>query len=243
MAESNIISGMDTTTPPSSRRTGSGKASPSTIPPWEVRAVSQVPYVGRSGSPPTTQMEQQTRPWPRSAREDRVSHPKPKLITANSAPSRSEYSSPVSRDSTSEQWPSHHHTKSLTTPQLAPYETSIDLPPESAFQTRTNAALALPPPSPPESLSSSSTKSNFAASTEPPAQALPGTMSSRMSRAQPPRPSKPRMASHEPGRSDGFERKPISKRFTSAFRGIFKKDPVDESQLERISDRHWTDEN
>jgi hypothetical protein len=48
------------------------------------------------------------------------------------------------------------------------------------------------------------------------------------------------------GRSDHHEAKQdqvgLGKRFKSAFRDIFKKDPVDDSQFERISDRHWTDE-
>jgi hypothetical protein len=34
----------------------------------------------------------------------------------------------------------------------------------------------------------------------------------------------------------------LGKRLKSAFRDIFKRNPVDDSQFERISDRHWTED-
>lgn len=95
----------------------------------------------------------------------------------------------------------------------------------------------------------SESRSLRSASASPPirpaTKALPGTMSSRASRNRSasqsqvkPRPRENR-SSHPQSKEDQAG---LGKRFKSAFRDIFKKDPIDESQFERISDRHWTDE-
>jgi hypothetical protein len=45
-----------------------------------------------------------------------------------------------------------------------------------------------------------------------------------------------------PPDQDPAERLKFGKWFKSALKDMFKRDPVDESKFERISDRHWTDE-
>ena len=77
--------------------------------------------------------------------------------------------------------------------------------------------------------------------------ALPGTMSSRAGRDK--ENVRPR-AKSSAGREQRYRPKelkpdaqqPLGKRFKSAFKEMFKKDPVDESQFEKITAQHWTDE-
>jgi len=100
------------------------------------------------------------------------------------------------------------------------------------------------PPTPPESFTRS-------ASASPPtvraSKALPGTMSSRAGRDK--ENVRPR-AKSSAGREQRYRPKelkpdaqqPLGKRFKSAFKEMFKKDPVDESQFEKITAQHWTDE-
>src|SRR6195952_4195889 len=110
-------------------------ASPSSIPPWEVRAVSQVPYLGRSPTPPTTTSELQHYQDPRLPRSGSESHIKPRLVTTNSAPTRAEYNSPVSQNAKAVHWSKRRHTSAFPPPQLAPspYETPLDLPAEELY--------------------------------------------------------------------------------------------------------------
>lgn len=35
---------------------------------------------------------------------------------------------------------------------------------------------------------------------------------------------------------------PFSRRFKNAFKGMFKRDPLDETRFERIKGRHWSEE-
>jgi hypothetical protein len=209
-----------------------------------MRAVSQVPYLGRSPTPPATTSELQQYQNSRTLRSPE-SHTKPRLVTTNSAPTRSEYSSPVSQSAKAVHWTKRRHTSAFPPPQLAPapYETPLDLPAEAeSMRHRSFVTHANPPPSPPDSPYSCN-KSDTSVSQDLPAQALPGTMSSRTSRVV-------RGHSHTQSKTldqsattgSQSEHRPISKRLTSAFRGMFKKEPVDESGFEHISDRHWTDE-
>jgi hypothetical protein len=219
-------------------------ASPSSIPPWEVRTVSQVPYLGRSPTPPTTTSELQHYHDSRPPRAGSESHTKPRLVSTNSAPSRSEYSSPVSQSAKGIPWSKRRHTSAFPPPQLgpAPYETPLDLPAEAEkMRHRSFMTPANSPPSPPDSPSSCN-KSDTSVYRDPPAQALPGTMSSRASRIRGHSQTQSKTLDQTATTGSQSEHRPISKRLTNAFRGMFKKEPVDESGFEHISDRHWTEE-
>lgn len=218
-----------------------------TIPPWEIRAVSQVPYLGRSQTPPVTNTEPYQYQTPRVSRSGSDTRSKPTLSTANSAPSRSEYSSPVSQDAGAVHWMKRRHTAAFPSAQLpsapAPYETPLDLPAgarKTLHRPIMTASNTLP--SPPESPCSCH-KSDTSASRDVVSQALPGTMSSRASKVRERKgPESGSTHDHASNTQSQSEHKPMSKRLTSAFRGMFKRDPVDESGYEHISDRHWTEE-
>lgn len=218
------------------------ETSPHSIPPWETRTVPQVPYVKQYSTPPTMRKESPTHARQRSDRSDSLSKAKPKLVTANSAPSKSEYTSPVTHDAVPMPWEGRRYTIPVPpSKQPAPYETPIDVPYEMKVPKRLDLT-SHPPPSPPEISPYSSTKSASPPPREPPVQSLPGTMSSRMSRPEHTLRSRSKAKSYEDHLCGRSEHRPLSKRFASAFREMFKRDPVDESELERISDRHWTDE-
>lgn len=182
---------------------------------------------------------------------------RPKLSTSTSAPCAPEYVSPVSEHSTTNPWrsteplPSNHSSMpsdDVPAYDRPTYEPTPHYGPRSRKITdqRTPTFVPQAPPTPPDSVSRASLRSSSASPPiRPPSKALPGTMSSRASRN--------RSASHgrakfsgQGGRSDRpmgkQDNSGLGKRFKSAFREIFKKDPVDETQFERISDRHWTDE-
>jgi hypothetical protein len=178
-----------------------------------------------------------------------------------SAPHVDEYSSPVSEHSTSNPWKSTAPLPPTTLPKSPPYDAPAYG--RAAYDERTYSkppfrkAASQPtqphvphvhhaPPTPPESESRSLRSASASPPINPATKALPGTMSSRASRNRSASQSqvKPRTKEHrsshpEPSKEDQAG---LGKRFKSAFRDIFKKDPIDESQFERISDRHWTDE-
>jgi hypothetical protein len=221
--------------------TDTGGTSQSTVPPWDNRVMSQVPYLERSLTPPTPHTEPAARPWQRTGAPEHQSHTKPKLFTANSAPQESEYSSPTSQEVVHRRWSRRRHTNAFQTPPLpAPYETSLDLPDKRKL-SHPVPYVVNPPPSPPKS-PSSSTNSADASPPQEPARGLPGTMSSRAGRMQVDTRSRSKTQDHPSSPRSENEHRPMSKRFTAVFRDIFKKEPIDESGLERISDRHWTDE-
>lgn len=229
---------------------------PPVLPPWEVRSLAQVPFV-EPGSPPIVRRDEQgffTVPPSHSN-----SNHRPKLSTSTSAPGgASEYTSPASEHSNSNPWRSDAPIKSTTVTtrpvyEMQPYErpayedqTHYPTPSRKASSQPPSKYIPPAPPTPPDSITKDSLRS---ASASPPirpeSKALPGTMSSRAVRN--------RSASHNRAKSLGRDNRTtrpqskqdqtgLGKRFKSAFRDMFKKDPVDESQLERISDRHWTDE-
>jgi hypothetical protein len=223
--------------------TDTGGTSQQTVPPWENRVMSQVPYVERSLTPPTSHNEPTPRPWQRTVASDHQSQTKPKLFTANSAPQESEYISPTSQEAVHSRWSRRRHTNAFQTqpPPPAPYETSLNLPDRRTL-ARPISYVAHPPPSPPKSPSSSTSSSDTSPPPQEPAKGLPGTMSSRASRMQVDTKSRPKARDQPSSPRSENEHRPMSKRFTAVFRDIFRKEPIDESGLERISDRHWTDE-
>jgi hypothetical protein len=227
------------------------------LPPWEVRSVAQVPFMERAYQTTTWKDEQgASRPTPH------VNH-RPTLSTTTSAPCGADYSSPLSERSSSMPWRSTTKTPSNSVPVEPSYETPVyqgsnhDRPAyedPSLFKPALSKTASQPPsnhpsqvpPTPPESVSWSSLRS---ASASPPSRpiskALPGTMSSREGHSQSAPVNKTKATGCErwPGRRQAKQDQTgLGKRVKSAFRDIFRKDPVDDSQFERISDRHWTDE-
>jgi len=217
----------------------------SSVPPREARVVSQVPYTSRCPTPPTTNSETPEHQTPmifRSSSDTRtVLHPH----AMDDARMRSEYSSPMPRSARESHWTKRRHTSAYIPPQtaLAPYETLLDLPTEAAnIRHRSYMGAPNPPLSPPDSPSSCN-KSDVSASRDVRSQVMPGTMSSQASTVRgSSRPRSPQPYDRTPMTRSRSEQRPMSKRFTSAFRDIFKKEPLDESGFERISDRHWSEE-
>ncbi|KAK5007947.1 hypothetical protein LTR28_004636 [Elasticomyces elasticus] len=75
--------------------------------------------------------------------------------------------------------------------------------------------------------------------------AMPGTMSSRTSRKRSDGRNRTRSISKERRRRKAvpeLETAPLASRMKTAFKDMFKKDPIDESRFERIESRHWTDD-
>jgi hypothetical protein len=229
------------------------------LPPWEVRSVSQVPFI-EPASPPLARRDDQG--FFAIGSVPRANH-RPKLSATISAPCGSEYSSPVAEQSSSYPWKEAPPVTHNQVPTQPSYETPVTRAPmyyRPAYDDSNTpkpvfrkAASQPPPtfvpqapPTPPDSVSRCSVRSTSASPPlRPASKALPGTMSSRATRN--------RSASHHQtksvpreDRTDHQQTKQdqagLGKRFKSAFRDIFKKDPVDDSQFERISDRHWTDE-
>jgi hypothetical protein len=221
------------------------------LPPWEVRSVSQVPFM-EPGSPGLVQRDEQG-----FFRQSSYANHRPKLSASMSAPHVDEYSCPASEHSASNPRKSAAPLPPTTFPQSPPYdapaygraaydERTYSKPPfRKAASQPAQSYVHQAPPTPPESESRSLRSASASPPINPATKALPGTMSSRASRNRSASQSqvKPRTKEHRSSHPEPKEDQAgIGKRFKSAFRDIFKKDPIDESQFERISDRHWTDE-
>jgi hypothetical protein len=229
------------------------------LPPWETRSVTEVPFV--ESSSPTAPRGYD--PGSFAARPSSQVNHRPKLSASASAPCAAEYSSPVSLHGSSMPWKSTASVPSSRPTAVPPYEKSENQRPSydrPAYEDpdhfkptfRKTASQPAPsyvpqiPPTPPDSVSRSSLRSaSSSPPTRPVSKALPGTMSSRASRNRSAPQSKTESGARD-HQSDQHQttndQTGIGKRFKSAFRDIFKKDPIDDSQFERISDRHWTDE-
>ena len=230
---------------PEPQGTTSSGAPTSDVPPWEARVVSQVPYLSRCPTPPTTNSELPEHQVPRAFRSNSDTRTKSLLPAMDDAPVRSDYNSPMSQGARGIHWTRRRHTSAYTPSQsgLAPYETPLDLPAGAGnIRHRSFMGAPNPPLSPPDSPCSCN-KSEVSASRDVRSQALPGTMSSQASTVRgSSRPRSPEAYDRTPMTRSRSEQRPISKRLTSAFRDIFKKEPLDESGFERISDRHWSEE-
>lgn len=127
-------------------------------------------------------------------------------------------------------------------PSPRPYETPTFLP--EALRSAPSPppcytkALPLTPPDSfsEEKLSRASSTDQSISPSKQVVNVLPGTMSARNGRS--------RGSSRQRAERRGGKKKPATKvhRWKVAFREIFTKHPVDETQFERIEDRHWTDE-
>jgi hypothetical protein len=215
------------------------------VPPWEARVVSQVPYLSRCPTPPTTNSGMLEHQVPRTFRSNSDTRAKSILPAVDDIPMRSEHHSPIPQSARGIHWTKRRHTSAYTPSQtgLAPYETPLDLPAGAgSIRHRSFMGAPNPPLSPPDSPCSCN-KSELSTSRDVRPQALPGTMSSQASTVRgTSRPRSPEAHDHTPMTRSRSDQRPISKRLTSAFRDIFKKEPLDESGFERISDRHWSEE-
>ncbi|KAI5361976.1 hypothetical protein Slin15195_G056250 [Septoria linicola] len=227
-------------------------------PPWEQRQVAQVPFM-RTNSPPLTGSEREALPsfWasqtPAPQHPQSGEHVRAGRSTTNYGPS------PISPANDGRKWlgnqPVQQAPMSAELPPIPqmPYE-SVRIPnaPKTAPMLPT---FVRAPPSPPQSLnlsrsSTTSQKSRTRAVTPPPTTAsappalpaLPGTMSTRDGASSQSRPHGSRQDKTSHGKSSSADMKPLGQRFKTGFRNIFKRDPIDETQFERIGDRHWTDE-
>lgn len=215
-----------------------GPGSPN--PPWERTNIQQVPYMDSMSPRPSVD---NFNPRNRAGTPSSGYHPKlsPKLSghSANNSSTPSPRG-PVS-ESRTETWRAKSpHVPPPLEPSL-PYKTSVYVPQAARNPSISQAIVNMAPPTPPESLSSN--PSPPAHSTTP--MALPGTMSSREKGISPTRKPTVRRNSRE-RRTQKQESKPkpepFGKRFRAAISSAFKREPVDESQLERIKDRHWTED-
>lgn len=217
-------------------------------PPWENRATIQVPYLGRSSPPPTATAEPRVSACTRYARSSSQPNGRPRLTTTASAPVQTEWISPVSEVDTSERW--RVSTYACVQPPPAPYETPVFIPagPRGSYHppppsSRSNNFSTHMPPSPPGTDSCSSTKS----ATPPPrdphralsdaaagvAHAQNDALRGRIRSIPQDQPTKT---------SNKRDSLGAGRRFKTALKGMFRKEPVDESQLQHISNRHWADD-
>lgn len=183
------------------------------LPPWEVPALPQVPYMVSSAQP-LSAPEKEALPslWATRTSNASTLRPQRDLVLPNS-PKGSPWIS-----------------SGYNTPRRPPTPPSSG---SSAF--RSESAPAVPAYERSYSPPSSEHKR--------PVMALPGTMSSRSVPAQSPARSREVSSSRKQSKR-GKRREdvvPLGRRLRTAMKDLFRKDPVDESQFERIDDRHWTE--
>ncbi|KAF7193335.1 hypothetical protein HII31_05314 [Pseudocercospora fuligena] len=134
------------------------------------------------------------------------------------------------------------HTASMSGPNMAamPYETSLEIPngPKTAPHV---PAFVKAPPSPPDSIDRTSTRQASLETTErhtAPKIGLQGTMAhgeeTYKRRKHSTRPSQ--------SRNETSENKGIGKRLKFAMKDMFKREPAQDADCERIGDKHWTEE-
>lgn len=244
---------------PSQTGHGSDQAT-ADLPPWDRRSIARVPYMSRDAHR-LNDVERRALQSIRAANErggsdltrPRIHRPHPKSFNGKH---------PLS----------HHEGDELPTPRTAlPFTTARTPPPLAATTPRHSPTFAhtprsfiseltsqgdLPPTPPPDtvSLSRSSTTKSFSTTkstmiTSPGSSprllehtipTLPGTMSARESIVAH-KPSS-RSKREQAAKKDKPDSKSLGKRLRLAMKDILKRDPIDESQFEHISDRHWTDE-
>lgn len=200
------------------------------LPPWELPTLPRVPYMTSSCAPLSTP-EKEALPSLWATRASTASSVRPKLKTSTNTPSTSTYGSPVSPISKQNPWATDRYGTSHMPPTPPPpsrmsgyREQSQERPMVPAYERSFTPPLEV----------------------EKRVVAMPGTMSSRPTRHQSRSSTRTRSSSRDqrPGsrQGRGVKSGPLGRRFKSAFKDMFKKDPIDESSFERIGDRHWTDE-
>lgn len=236
--------------------------STSPLPPWEQRNVARVPYMNRDARP-LSHAERQALQFLWAANEqDEPALARPRVHGHGQRSFDNGY--PAPRHDREDGW-------SIPAPKTAPPFTAARHPPplpatmprqSQMIPQAPKSAPVLPsfvemPPTPPPDTFSTLSRSSTMSSTKKslsissPGQSprlpqhtvpsLPGTMSARESVIAPKRSSRPkREETAKKEKPDAAA--PLSRRFKLAMKDIFKREPVDESQFEHISDRHWTDE-
>lgn len=190
------------------------------LPPWEVSSIPQVPHMSNS-APPLSKTEMQALP---------------SLWATQTVP-------PATR-SPALDGPSMHHR--FAEPHV-PSRTNTAMSAERSTSFSEGARAISPP----------SSESQFKVPAyeqvhEPvprtrsaPVVALPGTMSSRstpgQSRAANSKPSSGKRQ-RKKGTAGPDDSPPLSHRFTTAVKELFRKEHVDDRQFERIGERHWSED-
>ncbi|KAH9825488.1 hypothetical protein Tdes44962_MAKER04190 [Teratosphaeria destructans] len=137
----------------------------------------------------------------------------------------------------------------------APYETPLFIPPGLNTSASAPTPGYVPPPScapmptgsyhqrppltPPDSFESELPKQPPQDST-PRFMAMPGTMSSRST--APVRRTRSIQRHARPEAEQVGHSRSLSTRLKTAFKDMFKREPINEAEFERIGDRHWADE-
>lgn len=203
------------------------------ITPWANDTFSRRTHRGESE--PAVPAVQRSRP----SRGDSVKASRPTKRSVTQRSNGSSYRATPPPEDTGRQSRAHGSFSAQTTPR--PYETPF-LPPSVAQAAPSpppcyNRAL---PATPPESFSEKSsqlTEKSTEKTTSPSSKQvinfLPGTMSARNVRSRASSKQRPERPKKKPAKV---------KRWKVVFREMFTKTPVDETQFERIEDRHWTDE-
>lgn len=129
-----------------------------------------------------------------------------------------------------------HQTNSCASAQTSPrpYETPIFIPQGTQIDPN-EPYFGKPPMTPPDSLSGSSTAASKESPSEHTVHVLPGTMAARNTRARTP-------VRRRPDFEERQKKATKAHRWGLVFKGMFSRSPVDETQLERVKGRHWTDE-
>lgn len=240
-------------------------SSPSQMPPWEQRNVTRVPYMDRNAQPLTSAEHLALQSLWAANEQDEPALVRPRLH--GHGPRSFDNGCPLPRHDRQDAWsiPTPKTAPPFTAARPPPplpanvprHLQMIPQAPRSAPQLPSFAQMP-PTPTPDSfSLSRSSSRGSSTAKSASRSESissprtsprlpqhtipsLPGTMSARESVLPPKRSSRP--TRDERAKQEKPDAAPLGKRFKLAMKDIFKRAPIDESQLEHISDRHWTDE-
>jgi hypothetical protein len=206
---------------PSSAASTPGYIGAKRLPPWEISDIPRIPHI-QSAAPPLSKAEMEA----------------------------------LSSFWSTRTTPDHHHRNSDVEERFPDSAFAAPSPPSrtdtGSFSGRkpslTDSARAMSPqPSEHRNMSPGygHAHEHVPATSHQQVVALPGTMSSRSTISQPPTtnsrtPSDKRQL--KKGSKGSKESVPIGHRFTSAVKDLFRRDPIDDSNFERIGDRHWSED-
>ena len=205
------------------------------IPPWEKGHIAQVPYLDAS-SPSLSNAEREALPslWAASTNTT-TTPPHPRLDTNTKTTSRTVHRSVASSDNQSNSW--GVKTPLTAPPPPVPYETPVYIPPGPKSEPHPPTFVKAPPTPPDsESWSYKTDSTTGSPKSNKEIEVLPGTMSARNTE---PRAHRTRTASST---RQSRKRATRMQRWRSAFKDLFTHHLVDETDFERIEDRHWTEE-
>ena len=207
-------------------------------PPWERSATMQVPFTNANTATPLSAAERHALPALWSARSNSLS----------SGPEPRRQHSQLQRSlSISECSPTEPPSEPWKTSQNVPYETQVFLPP--TINTAASAppfvmsptrlpGRPAPPLTPPDSARSKSLDSTDVG---PVVNAFPGTMSTRPGTTNP-KSHRGKCCCEHSEADCRPETDKLGKRLKSAFHGMFKRKPVDDSEFIKIGEKHWADD-